>query len=252
MRNPLKKRNLRDLSYLANDEGFRLVPGHFFRSGALNSLNRREKKAIEALNLTNIYDLRTPEEVSKKPDEKVGDFAYTLTSIVQSELLGITHEKGLKGYKSPPNMPKLYRQIVENKPSIEAIEKALKEILSTSNGPRLWHCSAGKDRAGIITALFLLALGYSEEDVLRDYELSDKPNRRKGRLYQVLILLLLWKKELANGVYQAMRADRAYLLAAFDAMKEKAGSVQNYIASVLHISSESIVRFKEKYMVRVS
>ncbi|MCL2601083.1 MAG: tyrosine-protein phosphatase [Treponema sp.] len=39
--------------------------------------------------------------------------------------------------------------------------------------PMLFHCSAGKDRAGVATALLLLALGVSETDIVANYMISE-------------------------------------------------------------------------------
>ena len=246
---PLKKRNFRDLSYLTNEDGYRLRPGLFFRSGALYKLSKREKRSIDDLHLSTVLDLRTPEEQHKKPDDVVGDVAYESNPLLTASAIGITHEKGLKGYKAPPNMPALYRRIVSEKESVEALAKALHTLLDTKSGPRLWHCTAGKDRAGLLTAMFLLALGYKEEDIIADYERSDKSSRKKGRLYRNLILFLLWKRKLANGVYAAMRAKADYLLSAFAAMEEQAGSLASYLRDYLHVTPEDIASFKATYMV---
>lgn len=250
MANPLKKRNFRDLSYLVSEDGLRLKPGLFLRSSALNKLSKKEQKALANYSISEVIDLRTDGEIFKKPDALIKGSMYSHFPIVDAELLGITHEKGLKGYKAPPDMPWLYKQIVTKPTSMNHLGEALRKLFSLEDGPRLWHCSAGKDRCGILTALFLVALGYKEEDILKDYELSDKPNRKKGRLYRNLIMFLLFKRKLAIGVYKAMLADRAYLLSAFSAMTEKAGSLQNYILTELNLNLDSINAFKAKFMIK--
>ena len=246
----LKKRNFRDLSYLVTPDGYHLKEGLFFRSAALNKLKKKEKAQIEELGIQKVYDLRTDGELSKKPDVPLDGVTYIHNPILDAATLGITHEKGLKGYKAPPDMPSLYSFIVTNPFSMKALGEALRGLFTDPGDPVLWHCSAGKDRAGILTALFLLALGYSEEDIIKDYELSDKPNRKKGRLYRNLILFLLWKRKLANGVYKAMRADPLYLKCAFDSMKEVAGSTLDYIHEKLHVGEDLISAFKKKFMVK--
>ena len=37
----------------------------------------------------------------------------------------------------------------------------------------MFHCAAGKDRTGLLAALVLSALGVSDEDVVRDYALTE-------------------------------------------------------------------------------
>jgi len=46
--------------------------------------------------------------------------------------------------------------------------------LLAAEGPVLFHCSTGKDRAGVAAALLLMALGVSDEDIVADYMLSLK------------------------------------------------------------------------------
>ena len=245
-----KKRNCRDLSYMVNAEGKRLLEGLFFRSGHLYKLNGKERKLYGSLGLKTILDLRTDGEIMKKPDDPIEGADPIHLAILNAETLGITHEKGLKGYRQPPNMPELYASIASNPDCYEKMGEALKAMLSLEDGPRLWHCTAGKDRAGILTSLFLLALGYREEDIISDYCLSDGPNRKKGRLYRNLILIFMWKKDLAKAVYKAMLADREYLISAFNAMKEVAGSIDDYIHKTLGVSEEHIEAFKAKFMVQ--
>ncbi len=38
----------------------------------------------------------------------------------------------------------------------------------------VYHCSAGKDRTGMISALILMALGVDDDTIARDYMLTNK------------------------------------------------------------------------------
>ena len=51
------------------------------------------------------------------------------------------------------------------------------EKLSQADGPVLFHCAAGLDRTGVVSALLLRLLGVSREDVLADYRLSEQIGR---------------------------------------------------------------------------
>ena len=51
-------------------------------------------------------------------------------------------------------------------------KKFFEILLDQNNGTILYHCSAGKDRTGVATALLLSALGVDRETVINDYLLS--------------------------------------------------------------------------------
>lgn len=63
-----------------------------------------------------------------------------------------------KGYAMMPFENEAYRKFFE--------------LLLRNDGGIYLHCSAGKDRTGICAALFMLALGVGERNVMREYMLS--------------------------------------------------------------------------------
>ncbi len=56
-------------------------------------------------------------------------------------------------------MTQLYRRIVTDDFSISQLSRALKKIISCDDGAVLWHCTEGKDRCGIVSALVLSPAG---------------------------------------------------------------------------------------------
>ena len=238
-----KKRNIRDLSYLSLRDGKHLKKGRFFRSASLRKFSRKGIKELQEAHLSTVIDLRTVGEVSKKPDELWGGVAYKEIPIVEAATLGITHEKGLKAYKKPPVMTELYADIVTNPKSVAALRQVMDEIFASRGGSILWHCTEGKDRCGLVSALFLLALGCNEEDVFLDYEKSNARSEKKGRLYRFLLRIFFFGEELAQGVYRAMLAHRDYLRAALDAINTKFGSLDSFLQNELGLTKERIDAF---------
>ena len=51
-------------------------------------------------------------------------------------------------------------------------EDALEIVADRDNHPLVFHCSAGKDRTGILAAMVLAALDVVDDDVVEDYALS--------------------------------------------------------------------------------
>ncbi len=49
-----------------------------------------------------------------------------------------------------------------------------KTLMEADKTPLMFHCTAGKDRAGFAAALFLAALGVDRETIIEDYMLTNE------------------------------------------------------------------------------
>jgi protein-tyrosine phosphatase len=106
--------------------------------------------------------------------------------------------------------------------------------LSATDGRLLVHCTAGKDRTGIVSALILHALGVPREAITTDFM------RSRGSP-DLLAMMARTERELAAEL-GAERArdlaatmydvDESYLLASFAAMEAECGSIDAYIESL--------------------
>jgi protein-tyrosine phosphatase len=86
----------------------------------------------------------------------------------------------------------------------EAIAVAMQVIARTPMRPILFHCSAGKDRTGVIAALLLDVLGVGDDDIAADYTMSAEAMDR----------LVAWVRENRPEAIDAMTAQPAAFLAA--------------------------------------
>ncbi len=246
------KRNFRDLSIYTNEEGYSLKEGFFFRSGKLYKLSKKELKLFNDLQIKTILDFRTPGEQENKPDTVLPGASCHTLPLVESEMFGITHEgKKPARYSRPPNMPSLYRKLVTADIAVNAIKGALQMIFDPNReGPILWHCTEGKDRAGLVTVMFLYALGYSLDTIYEDYQKTNASSKPKGKRYRALIRVFMFNNKLAQGVYQAMLASEEYLDAAIDEINKVYGGLSQFLHDQLGITQEMIGIFKAKYMVK--
>ena len=131
----------------------------------------------------------------------------------------------------------LYGRLVrECTGSLRKIVQAIMEH-DFSRGAVLWHCTEGKDRCGITTALVLEALGVDREVIREDYLKTNAVNLPKAAVIRER-LAATRGQEAADRVYQAYIADERYLQAAWDAMGN------DYLAGSLGIGEEEIDRFQ--------
>src|SRR4029453_16083738 len=77
-----------------------------------------------------------------------------------------------KAYANSTNMGEIYLCRISEQPFGKRLVDALEIIAETDNHPLIFHCSAGKDRTGVLAAMVLAAMGVVDEDVVEDYTLS--------------------------------------------------------------------------------
>lgn len=170
-------RNTRDLGGLPLAEG-KVKPGLVYRSGALCFVTPEDVETLEALELRTIVELRKPSEIEKDgPDRLVGPKILYLP-MVNSQGLG---QEAYRYY------------MLENAAAIAGFFNALAE---EGSYPLLFHCSAGKDRTGILAALLLELLGASREVIEQDYLQSVKNSPR-------LVVKPEWLGEVFRAVERA-------------------------------------------------
>ena len=76
------------------------------------------------------------------------------------------------GEDSENRLTDLYQWILNNSGTLLA--QAFTTLAHQVNRPAMFHCSAGKDRAGIMAATVLSVLGVSREDVVADYLMTNE------------------------------------------------------------------------------
>ena len=109
-----------------------------------------------------------------------------------------------------------------------------------SSGAILWHCTEGKDRCGLVTALVLEMLGVDRADIMADYLKTNDVNLPKA--IKIKEQLAQSRGEaFAESVYQAFIADSTYLESAWGAMGD------NYLDKI-GLKEEDIRVFRAKVL----
>ena len=223
--------NLRDLGGLRTADGRRIKPQMLIRSAHLAQAEERDME-----NISEVIDLRTPAERQESPDRTYG-CEYTPLPVFEEINAGISHEEKARE-RAIPNMEILYGMLIERYP--DAFRRILLRIMQHdySKGAILWHCTEGKDRCGITTALVLEMLGVDRETIMEDYLKTNLVNIPKAAEIHDR-LLETHGKEFADSVYRAFIADECYLKSAWKAMGD------NFLTEKLGIDVEEIETFRK-------
>ena len=246
--------NIRDFEGIVTADGKDLKRGHFIRSSALYHLSPDDRKILfEEYRVRTIIDLRTEAEVAEKPDSYPKGVNYINIPLIDEATAGITHEQRQnRDLSAVPEMSDLYRLVVTNEKSVGNFKEIFRLILSNyEKGAVLWHCTEGKDRCGLVSALFLFLLGVEREEVTANYLMTNLYNTWKARKYYYLILLYKWNRSLAKKVRGMFIADESYLDAALDAIDRKYGSIENFLKNELGITDIQRDKLKSFYLKEI-
>jgi protein-tyrosine phosphatase len=106
---------------------------------------------------------------------------------------------------------------------------ALSALAAPDARPAVFHCTAGKDRTGLLSALVLSLLGVPEETVIADYALS---GAAMSRLRAKLIEKYPDGKSVIADSDVLFSADPANMAALFAHLRARYGTVARYAAQV--------------------
>ena len=180
--------NVRDIGGHRSAYGLEVMRGRLFRGDSLSRLTSADTERLDGLGLRTVIDFRTPGEVLLGGDDRLpygvefghlpvsgGDLGALYELIASGDHERQRHELG--GGRAASFMAEMNRGFVTDTRQREAFGTALRLICTPGRLPLLYHCTAGKDRAGWMTAIVLTALGVPRELVLRDYLLSNDMHR---------------------------------------------------------------------------
>jgi protein-tyrosine phosphatase len=239
-------RNFRDLGGYQTTDGRRTRWGRLYRSGVMHRLTDEDCTQLSSLGIRVICDLRTPGERHREPTRlptqaiEVMEWDYDHRHIsFRAQLSGqeVLSPEVVRGC-----MLKIYRSL----PQLLAEQfGGLLQRVAADDTPLVFHCSAGKDRTGIASALILSTLGVPRDQIFADYILTNSAmdleaehfTRGAGQIgigdeYSML------HRTTPEIRAPLLRAFPEYLDAAFTQIESDHGSVANYLAERLGVSDE--------------
>ena len=265
--------NARQLGGYVCADGRKIKDGVLLRSAALTTLASGDAKILEEkYRLKNIIDLRTKLEKKMFSDKTVNGAAYNSFTVYENfsysektfEMMG----KFFNPNKTEPSIidtnPRVLDMIVKSLKAKE-VEKMYSSILLRDDGQKgyagffnvllntpddgavLWHCSQGKDRAGLASALLLCALGADDETVKRDYLLSNEFYAEEIVKFEKLDERCDLSSEDMRELLMIWGVNDFYLNLAIGSVKKEYGSVRGYLNHI-GVSDDDIETLRNKFL----
>ena len=167
--------NLRDLGGWNTASGQRVTHGHFYRCDRLSALSDDDLTRLDERGIGTVIDLRYEAEVAEHPSRlwstvdrhvsipMAGEMANQrsfVDRIFAGEIAEVTVDDVGESYLA---------MLTDHATGFgQAVETLL------DSGPSLFHCTAGKDRTGLLAMLILWTVGVPEADVVADYGLTNR------------------------------------------------------------------------------
>jgi protein-tyrosine phosphatase len=240
--------NLRDIGGRPTRDGGTIRTGMVYRSAELSRLHGEDLDAFGKLDVRTVFDLRTAAEVTSHPDalaegtrsvclDVLADADHAAPAELQQIFADPSRASGLlRDGQAETYFEEAYRGFV-SLPSARNAYGQLFEGIAEADGPVLFHCATGKDRTGWATAVLFQLLGVPEEEIMEEYLLTNT---------ELLPMIQPWFDQFReNGgdprlLIPVLGVQASYLEAALGEMRANFGTVEEYAASGLGLSPETI------------
>jgi len=221
--------NMRDLGGLATGDGRRTRRGRVYRSDALATLTDADRARLAELGIRAVYDFRTDEERARAPNRvdalALVQHARGFIPRGNPEMFVAVNARRLTAATARATMIEQYGRLALD--HVEHYVWVYRRLLQQDGAPAILHCASGKDRTGIATALLLLAVGVTRDEVLEDYAISNW-QRRPVDLFR--------DSAVAEAVEEIMSAHVDYLAAGLAAIERAHGSIDAFLARGLGLT----------------
>lgn len=247
--------NFRDIGGYQTRDGQMLRWGKVFRCGHLMEMTVADGEQLDPLNIGAIFDLRTPAERRAFPT------AWTCSQ--QPEIFNID----LHSEDEDPKAD-LFKQILDGRITRDDVETHMRDdyarmpfdfvpllkqlfgyLLRPDAGAIVVHCTAGKDRTGLVIALLQAVLGVSTNAIKEDYLLSNEGFASREKLEHIVEGFghTMEQADLRMEVLRPLIVvDTYYLEEALKAIEERAGSLRAYFENTLGLSEEQRQSLRSK------
>ncbi|KAG7097323.1 hypothetical protein E1B28_004682 [Marasmius oreades] len=214
-----------------------------FRSAELAGITEKGKEQLKELGITRVFDLRSDTEIEKYNSSlpPMDGIEIVRSPVFSKE--DYSPEMMAKRYKlyasgKTEAFMELYSQILEH--GERAFGAVLRHIRDRPTEGCIFHCTAGKDRTGVIAAIILKLAGVDDQSIAQDYALT-RVGREPAR---AMILQRLSKEPLFASNNEAalnMFTCRYETMIAFLALLEdQYGGVEKYVKTFLKLTDDDI------------
>ncbi|MEM7023401.1 MAG: tyrosine-protein phosphatase [Pseudomonadota bacterium] len=248
--------NTRDLGGLRTEDGRTVRTGQLLRSGELDEMGAEGMTRLDGMDVSAIVDLRTTTEaanpvlwpqgqgparynfpVMERESQEIDDMRARIKAgtATEEDTDGLFY--GAFGYIATDYTDELRDlfDVLLAQPEGEAV---------------LYHCSGGKDRTGVATALVLSALGVTREDIEADFMMSNtlKDADNAAEKIAAQVNATHGTSMPPEAVWPSVGVRKAYLDEFYKSVAESYGSVDRYLRDGLGLTEADLETLRGRYL----
>lgn len=237
--------------------------GLIYRAGQLNELTDEDLAVLKKLQIRTVVDFRGTDEVESRGKDRLPEGVRSVSYPIgvggpppkpkEEPAPPASPAPPVAAGERPDFMLEATRSIMSQRTEVYAA--LIRELADPANRPLVFHCTAGKDRAGIGAAIVLNMLGVPWETVRDDYLLSNYYRKEENERELGKIRADMSQKqgippeEVDITPFEAMFSVKPeYLDAARDEVLRKYGSMEAYFRQGLGISDETVLKLRNELL----
>lgn len=238
--------NFRDTGGYTTTDGKEVILGKVFRSDAIDKLSDKDLKTFKDKRIVTVVDFRGVEEAKKAPDRLPQNTQYLLSPAGSNNLPTVQDiAKMLKdknflldmyGEGGLPYFGERYRPLF-----VQLLTLKPDEAL-------LFHCTGGRDRTGMASALFLKILGVPQDVIENDYLASNYYLSKNPTMKGMYAGLSKMSGMTEAEIRQHMELRPELIRNFFSAINKQYGSIENFFQLEMGIGPKEIEILKQKYV----
>ncbi len=250
-------KNFRDMGGYTSNDGRVMKWGRIFRSGHLSDLTDECGMEMLARDIETVIDFRSDREKERHtvhwpkswiPDYRSISIGGNAAAWVQELYEKLSHtdfpakelkEQFVLAFKTIP---------LDNKAGLKAFFDTL--IEDHKGNATLFHCTAGKDRTGIASALLMKALDINEEQIMDDFLLTNKAVDLEESSNKIATWLSKKAGRTidANAVHPLVGVEADFLEACYSSIRENHGSIETYLEVEMGLTDDRKRKLQQLFL----
>ena len=248
--------NFRELGGFETLDNRKVKWGLLYRSDALNELSDEDLEYLQRLKLNAIIDFRSPIERSDKPDRfienvnvhwmPIDPFGNNSPQDPNKSFEEIQREMFYGDLDISNFLVDFNQDLVSN--FSDVYKNFIGMLIKNEGLPLVFHCTAGKDRAGFASALILSILGVPRDTIIQDYLATNIYTEKEIEKKLMQIKLFSFFQADTDNLRKVMGVEERYILAAFNQIDKDWGGMDRYIQEGLSLSDTDVEQIKSIYL----